>query len=399
MDNKTLKPIHIVQSIDSLRRSDGGTTAMACSLLRELTALGCDVSLVSIRNNEMRDSELLIPKNSRFSCNLVEGWNLPVTSARWAPGYFGALNAFCSKGQQRILHDHGLWGFTNHMAARVARKARVPLIVSTHGMLLPWAIHHGKWKKQIAWWAYQRRNLNHVAAFHATSEQELAGLREAGLVQPIAVIPIGVDMPKLEDTIIPHLDLTSRCALFVGRIHPVKGLMELVQAWAIVRPPGWRMTIVGPDSDGYGAALKEFIASACLEGEISILGETYGKEKEELFQGASLFIMPSHTENFGLAVLEALSYGLPVLSTMGTPWKTIADRGCGWWVPGTVEDIAGALNIATNLSQTQLTAKGRIARRLAEEFDWEVIANSMLELYRWILGGGKPPDFVQLAAR
>ena len=163
-----------------------------------------------------------------------------------------ASRRWSSKGQGRpeSCMIMGLWLPSNHAAARAARRAGRPFIVSTRGMLAPWSLAQSRWKKRFGWTLYQRRDLHSAALFHATAEQEAEDVRRVGLRQPVALIPNGVDLPGRYGTDRPKGE--ARQALFLSRIHPKKGLLNLVQAWAAVRPEGWELVLAGPDADGHG---------------------------------------------------------------------------------------------------------------------------------------------------
>ncbi len=162
---------------------------------------------------------------------------------------------------------------------------------------------HKRWKKQLAWWLYQRRDLCRASYHHTTAEAEAETLRQFRLGVPIGVIPNGVDMA---------VDMANggrrrdgqagiRTALFLGRIHPVKGLSLLVEAWARLRPPGWQLQIAGPDEVGYRAELERQVSAASLSEAVHFLGPLDGEAKERAFHNADLFVLPSFSESFGMA--------------------------------------------------------------------------------------------------
>ena len=177
------------------------------------------------------------------------GAELLVADRVGASGWRGALRfrsaimASVRQAPVAVIHDHGLWLASNHAAATAARRARLGLMVSPRGMLTPWALGRRRWKKRAAWIAYQRRDLG-VAVLHATSEAEASGFRALGLRNAIAVIPNGVQVPEAPAAA-HHSE--RRTALFLGRLHPGKGLTSLIDAWDRVRPPGWELVVIGPD--------------------------------------------------------------------------------------------------------------------------------------------------------
>jgi glycosyltransferase involved in cell wall biosynthesis len=187
----------------------------------------------------------------------------------------------------------------------------------------------------------------------------------------------------------------GKIALFLSRIHPVKGLPLLLEAWAKVRPAGWSLHIVGPDESGHRADLERLGSKLGLGGMVRFSEALTGEAKARAFLESSLFILPSYTENFGIAVAEALSYGLPVITTHGTPWSILESERCGWWVPTSVDGLASALDDATSRGAVALAAMGERGRVVvASRFAWDGIAQQFIDCYRWILGQASKPDCV-----
>jgi len=267
-------------------------------------------------------------------------------------------------------------------------------------MLEPWAWRYKAWKKRWVWWLLERRNLRSASMLHATSQQELRAIRARGLSNPVAVIPNGVTIPNadLDDAARRgRLDSSERIALYLGRIHPIKGLDLLVNAWSDVRPPNWRLVIAGPDDVGLQASLEALANRLEVSRNITFLGPQYGKEKERLFREASLFILPSHSENFGVSVAEALGYELPVIATTGTPWEELVPRRCGWWVSPTRDAIADSLREATHVQGTELDAMGKRGRAwVCDAFPWNKVASHFLECYLSMWKQSKIPNCVYL---
>jgi glycosyltransferase involved in cell wall biosynthesis len=291
------------------------------------------------------------------------------------------------------VHLHGIW--SPRLAGRFMAwgKRGVPCLVSPHGMLEPWALSHKWFKKKVAWHLYQKQLLNRAVLLHGTSERETRQFKKLGLKPPLASIPWGVSLPpvRAERPVHPR----PRIALFVGRIYPVKGLPMLVEAWTRVRPAGWKLRIVGPDEAGHQAEVESLIRKAKLEADFEFTGPLHGEALREAYESASLFILPSYTENFGMVVAEAMAHALPVVTTTGTPWSFLPERGCGWWVAPTVDHIAQALSTITALDDETLRGMGMKGREVvSSEFNWRQAANKMEEAYQWVLGGGPKPGCV-----
>jgi glycosyltransferase involved in cell wall biosynthesis len=310
--------------------------------------------------------------------------------------FYRALRDEVLEAPPDLLHDHGLWLPSNVMAAIVAKRYAVPLVISTRGMLTAWALRHNRWKKRLAWWAYQRWVLRQAALFHVTSQEEVDALRNLGFDQPAAIIPNGVPLPNLSD--LKEKEAGSRRVLFLSRLHPKKGLPMLLEAWAEVRPAGWTLELVGPSEDGHRAELEAQARRMDLADHVHFVGSVSNDEKWDVYRRADLFVLPTHSENFGIVVAEALAAEVPAITTTGAPWGDLETRDCGWWVDSDMEAIAGALREAVALEPTEREAMGRRGRRLVEEqYSWPSVAEDMAATYRWLLGEGPRPDIIQQA--
>jgi glycosyltransferase involved in cell wall biosynthesis len=266
-------------------------------------------------------------------------------------------------------------------------------MVTPHGSLTNWAINHKRWKKRLAWRLYQARDLRAAAVLHATAELEARDLRKRGLRNPIAIVSNGVAVPRPSPR--PERRTAERRALFLSRINPKKGLLNLVEAWSLVRPPGWRVTIAGPDEGGHRRQVEEAIAAAGLGQVFQFVGSKIDDEKWDLFRQSDLFVLPSFSENFGLVVGEALGIGLPVVTTRATPWGELITHRCGWWVGVGAEPLAAALREATSASEEDLREMGARGQRLiAEKYSWEVAARKIHDVYEWMVGAVPRPGYV-----
>ena len=191
-------------------------------------------------------------------------------------------------------------------------------------------------KKKVFWAILQGPAVRSAACFHATSEQEYRDIRRAGLRQPVAIVPNGVDIRAVSAK--PKAS-GLRTLLYLGRIHPIKGIDSLLRAWHRIASqfPDWQLRLVGPDTIGYRAELERLSTELQLP-RVVFAGARYGADKQAEYAAADLYVLPSHTENFGMTVAEALAQGVPIVTTMGTPWQGVRERGCGWCVPA---DAAG----------------------------------------------------------
>ncbi len=386
--------MNVIITISSLLPQSGGTSRTSTQLCAALAPLGVKVDLLSL-DYGLRHGTPLLPRSDLVTTHLLPCHYSRPLRLIWAPQYRRALATRARQLAPALIHDNGVWQTTNHAAARVARQLDIPLIISPRGMLEPWAMQYKSWKKAPAWHLYQQRDLRTARVLHATSDMEALSLRALGLRQPIAVIPNGVETPPDAGTEKPRTG--PRTALFLARVHPVKGLLNLVKAWSQLRPSGWRAVIAGPDEGGHRAEVEAAVQAAGLAGQFLFAGPVEGRAKWDLFHGADLFVLPTFSENFGVAIAEALACGVPVITTKGAPWQVLRSHQCGWWVEIGAEPLAEALQAAMGLPEAERRAMGHRGRGLvAQHYLWPGVAARMLEVYRWMLGRGSRPDCVVL---
>lgn len=294
-----------------------------------------------------------------------------------------ALNCF---GKPDVLHDNGIWLPHNHRIAGLAARLRIPRVVSPRGALEPWALAHKAWKKRAAWWLYQRNDLKRAQLLHATAEPEARNIGRLDLDTSVRVIPNGIDVPAASTEDVRWSGDNHYTALFLGRLYPVKGLPMLIEAWSRLRPHNWRLEIAGPDEAGHRNELERLIASSGLNETVTFLGPVGGNAKASALRRADLFVLPTYSENFGMAIGEALAHGLPVLTTTGAPWPMLPERGCGWWVEPIVEGLVKGLREATALDRTTLRSMGVKGRDwVAAEFGWGGVAQQFLAVYEMLI--------------
>lgn len=317
-----------------------------------------------------------------------------------APAITGANRAFmhqegsleeaiASFGRPDLVHDNGMWLPHNHRIAALAKARGIPRVVSPRGMLSPWSRNHKRLKKQAAWHTYQKRDLLSATCLHATSTSEQIDLAALDLNLPIVTVPNGLPDEVWSDAAdnIPeaHTPNTMRRAVFLGRVYPVKGLPNLLSAWARVAPPDWQLVIAGPDEANHTAELQRQAAKLGITASVTFAGSCTGSAKWQLLKSAHLFILPSFTESFGMVVAEAMAAGVPVLTTTGTPWSMLQERQMGWWVPPTSEGLAGALQVAVSLDSIELQKMGLRGKQFAQSnFSWAMLTSQYEGMYKFI---------------
>jgi glycosyltransferase involved in cell wall biosynthesis len=292
-----------------------------------------------------------------------------------------------------LLHNHSLWMMPNVYPGWEGRRSNMPLVVSPRGTLSEWAFSSGSMIKKVFWPLLQRPALRATTCFHATANSEYEDIRRMGFRQPVAVIPNGIDIPLPKQT----NNSDKRTLLFLGRIHPIKGVDMLLEAWSIVSPRflEWQLRIVGPDNGGYLVSMQNLTAELKLA-RVEFSGPLYGEAKLKAYREAELLILPTHSENFGMTVAEALAAGTPAIVSKGAPWERLVSEGAGWWIDMGLDPLVASLENVLACPREALHAMGEKGRAwMQRDFSWTKIAQKTCETYQWILHGGDTPDWVR----
>ena len=374
----------IVQVIDSIRKQASGPSYSVVTLCRVLAERGHDVSL-----------HVLAPAPDMAHAP----FQLHAHPPSAFPPKFGASASARNAIEQDVaradvVHTNGLWRLPQVYASRASARHSCQYVASPRGALSTWAQSWHKWRKKVFWGTLQGRALRRADCLHATGPSELADCRRKGLLMPVASIPNGVDIPVLRD--VTREPSAARKLLFLARVHPIKNVPTLLQAWRQVQDgaPDWELHVVGPDEGGHTRELKAQTQALGAE-RVHFRGAVLGEEKRRVFEDADLYVLPSHSENFGVSVAEALSYAVPSIVTTGAPWGGLETHGCGWWVDPQVEPLSHCLRNALGLSDAELQEMGRKGRAWMErDFSWDRVGRQMSATYEWLVGGGPAPQWV-----
>ncbi|MBP9741973.1 MAG: glycosyltransferase [Burkholderiales bacterium] len=333
------------------------------------------------------------------------GVTLPGFSRSFAPGLGPAklgrapqmlkyLRQQAKLGEMKLLHNHGLWMMPNVYPGWVSREYKIPLITSPRGVFAKAAWESGSKIKQLFWPLLQKPALDPTVCFHATAESEYLDIRRMGYTQPVAIIPNGIDLPEGFQKQVNE----SKTVLFLGRIHPIKGLAMLLEAWAKLESsfPDWQLKIVGPDNVGHLSELQELQSKLSLQ-RVVFISAVYEQQKWQEYHNADLFVLPSYSENFAMSVAEALACGVPAVVSKGAPWQELDAYNAGCWVDTDSSSFATALQNMMQKSQNELIQMGQNGRKLMQDkYSWSMVSAMMAELYSWVLEGGTVPKFVRL---
>jgi len=382
----------------SISRQSGGLLWAVRSLALNLSEAGCRVKIFAGKDSDTESD--------------LQHWKaLDVTViTRRPPKFFGYMPTIVSAlhdAELDLLHTHGLWMYPSVAALRWQGKGRRPCVISPHGMLDPWALGNSAWKKRLAGWLYENTHLRRAACLHALCAAEYRAIRDYGLDNPVAVIPNGVDLPDLsivrpQPEWAADLPTDSRVLLFLSRIHPKKGLTNLLHAWARVRrqvtpaaEPWWRLVIAGWDQGGHQAQLERLVEELGLDSSVHFVGPQFDAQKAASLARADAFVLPSLSEGLPMAVLEAWSYRLPVLMTPQCNLPEGFEAEAAIESAPEADSVADGLRKLFELSEAERLAMGEQGRRLVEQrFTWPTVAARMCAVYAWVLGRGPQPECV-----
>lgn len=307
------------------------------------------------------------------------------------------LERILLNGHYDLVHAQGIWLPIYNKMAKILRKHSIPYVMTPRGALEPWCLEQKKWKKKIAMWLYQKKDLQKAAAILTTANMEAQHIRELGIKAPLAVIPNGIDVSEYQCRPVDCLSYVKKQIVFLSRIHQKKGIEILINVWEKMRIdfPDWNVVIAGNGEEVYIQQLKAMITSKRLQDCVEIIPPIFEKDKHKLYCESSLFVLPTYSENFGMVVAEALACGVPVITTNGTPWQELNDEKIGWCVDLSEENIENAIRDALSLPAEELFAMGQKgSKHINNNYLYTSVAKKNLELYKWILEGGDMPDFM-----
>lgn len=359
-----MKILHVITGIQKA----AGTSVFCSEVCNELVALGHDVTL-AVAKPCLSNSYPIDPRIKLISITSL----LNIKQSQVIQNY-------------DIVHIHALWTPILHRVSNWADKNKIPVVWSPHGMLTPWAMNNKKWKKSLGWWLYQRWDLKKASLIHATAQSEEEDIRRLGLKNRVVVAPLGVKVNGCIERI-GRKD-GKKVLLFVSRVQRKKGLLNLIKAWALLPSEikrEWVVRIVGPDQENHTSELKTLCAELDVENDFEFCGPKYGDDLAREYASADLFVLPTHSENFGSVVIEALARELPVICTNGAPWEELEKHNCGWWIDIGVEPLVNVLHEALPLCQEELHLMGVRGSKLVEEkYSWDSVVKVIIEGYKLV---------------
>jgi len=361
----------------SLSRLGGGIVSSAARLAQSLDA---DVEVFGLRD-QFADEDLVQWSPLKARAFSVRGPQ--------AFGYAPELGNTLKNARAEIVHAHGLWLYTSI----AAQKSQKPNVISPHGMLDAWALENSRWKKRIAAALFENAHLREAACLHALCDAEAKSIRAYGLKSPVCVIPNGVDLPAT--AVAEKKRDAKKTLLYLGRIHPKKGLANLLHAWKEAASDEWRLVIAGWDQHGHETELQRLAQQLGCADRVDFTGSLFGAKKAAAYENCDAFILPSLSEGLPMVVLEAWAHTKPALITPQCNLPEGFSASAAMRIEPTPDSIAQGLCVLFSKPDDELRAMGQCGRDLVErKFAWPKIAAEMLAIYRWILGDAAKPASV-----
>ncbi len=371
--------VHCCNGLDP--RRDGGMVPSILGMTGALAKLEGSIQIVTPTPSRL--DQLDLPSRVRLSGPEVD-WKRSVEAAD-------------------VVHFHGIWQGQTRLGARLARRSNVPYLIAAHGMLDPWALRHKAVKKKVYTALVEGRNLRGASCLHALSRPEVGHLRAVAPRTPVALIPNGVnlapfdDLPPRSELEASHPELVGKTlVLFYGRLHVKKGLDLLISALARLKSdhPRIHLLLAGNDDGALAPTLAQAEASG-VQDRITAIGHASGRLARQVWGAADLFALPSYSEGFSMAILEALAARVPVLATTACHFAELSKAEAGVIVEPTEEGVTLGLRNLLQRSEGDRATLANNGRKLVEaRYTWDGVAAQLAEVYDWVIGGGPKPHTI-----
>jgi len=363
-----MKIIHYIPSID---RIAGGTSTYMQVLGKELGKLA-EVHIIThasenplpISNCKIHNLSVYNPINGRFKNEISK--------------LFDVI-------KPDLVHVNCCWMPACAFVQQMAQKRNIKVVLTPHGMLEPWIIKRHYWTRKLpALLLYQKAAIQNADCLQATAESEKQNLLKLGYNSNIKIVKLGIDA---ESIAMKTSWKKNKQLLFLSRVHVKKGINYLIEAADMLREElqGYKILVAGEGDADYIDSLKQQIMDKGLQNIIHLIGGVYGDKKWKLFQTSDLFVLPTNSENFGLAIAESLASGTPVITTVGTPWNDLNSSKSGAWIEIGTQSLVETLRRFLSLTDEDLEAMGKNGRKLIEtKYSAKVMAEEMLKVYQSI---------------
>lgn len=391
MGEHAIPKVAIVSS--SISRSAGGVATAVSGIAKNLNPHRVE-AFVAAGHDKASDLETELWQGVDISLHNVLG----PRSFGFQPG----LISYLAARKPECVHVHGLWMYPSIACSQL----KVPRVITPHGMLDPWALSNSALRKRAAMAFYEWSNLKGCSCIHALCEAERNQVRLLGLKVPVALIPNGINL-RMADYVgkppawLRALPVDAKILLFLGRIHPKKGLVSLLKGFAAStcsKTDEWHIVVAGWDQGGHEDMLKLLTEDLAISDRVHFVGPQYNDAKLATLAAADAFVLPSQSEGIPIAVLEAWAFSLPVLITEQCNLPDGFELFAAIRIGLDPLSVAAGINILTSMSTDELTQMGANGRKLVEKkFNWAAIGREMEDLYRWLsLEDSQTPDCVEL---
>lgn len=378
--------MNVTHIVPALGEKSGGPSRSVYNLVVGLRDKGCNAEICAL--NDKRNPNIA----HETWIHETEG---PQTD------FFAICFPFKANVRQNIgdiVHVHSIYSHPTMVGPAVAREKGVPYIIAPRGSLYANALRKSSLKKLLFNKLFLWRDIKGAAVIHATCKEEYRQIRACGIDRPVAIIPNSISCPLELSEITPKNKIRVG---FLGRLNPIKNIDGLIRSWSkagLGKRNDLELVIIGGANHDYE---REYLTSLHdLELELGIAnivweGALYGEEKDKVMHTLSYSILPSHSENFGMSVIESLLLGIPVIASDKTPWEELNDNKCGWWVPNTDESLADALTKAVSIPQDEWVEMGKRGQQMVVNgYSVDAVSGDLICLYNWVLGKCEKPSFV-----
>jgi glycosyltransferase involved in cell wall biosynthesis len=360
-NNKKVSVLHVIEKLSD---EEGGLYNMVKNLCKFLPRAKNYIITSQIKNNKILNN---------FSCKVFK---------------LKLINIYYKKlllDSVDIVHIHGIWSIINTIIAITAFLRGIPYVVSPHGMLEPWSLEQKSFKKKIALFLFWNKILHYSNYIIFSSVQEYKNFLKINNRKNFnyRIIPNGCE--PIREFKKNNVKNRKKNLLFLSRLHEKKGIINLINVFKELNPSNWNLRIAGSGKKSFLRKLLQLSRNNYSGNNIQFLGFADEKKKKIIFKNSDIFVLPSYSENFGIVVAEALSYGLPVLTTKNTPWSILSKYKCGWCIKNNKKNLKIYLSRIFKIEDKIFIDMSKNAKKLSNQFKWPIVANKFNNLYIKVL--------------
>ena len=360
-NNKKISVLHVIEKLND---EEGGLYNIVKNLCKFLPRAKNYIITSQIKNNKILNN---------FSCKVFK---------------LKFINIFYKRlllDNVDIVHIHGIWSILNTTVAITAFLRGIPYVVSPQGMLEPWSLEQKSFKKKIALFLFWNKILHNSNYIIFSSVQEYKNFLKINNQKNFNYRIISNGCEPIREFKKNKIKNRKKNLLFLSRLHEKKGIINLINIFKELNPSNWSLNIVGSGNKYFLRDLVQLARKNYSGNNIQFLGFADDEKKKMIFKKSDIFVLPSYSENFGIVVAEALSYGLPVLTTKNTPWSILSKYKCGWHIKNNKKILKIYLSHIFKIEDKRLIEMSKNAKKLSNKFKWPIIAKEFNNLYIKVL--------------